>query len=239
MATTPPINEQFLREVDEELRRDQAISLWQRWGRWAIGGVVLGLAAFGGFLLWQNYTVSNAGVEGEKLTQALDKLDAGKVDGVKPDLEALGKSNVEGTRAAAKLTLAALAMKNGDLKGAAALYAGVAADTSLAKPYRDLATIRQTAAEFDTIKPEAVVMRLQPYAVAGNPWFGSAGEMTALAYVKMSKPDMAGKIIAAMLKDETVPETIRSRIVQIGETMGIDTPAPPLAPKPNLPGDKN
>ncbi len=239
MATTPPINEQFLREVDEELRRDQALRLWQRWGRWLAGGLVLGLVAFGGFLIWQNYSTSTAGVEGEKLTLTLDKLDAGKSDGVKQDLDALTKSNVEGIRAAAKLTLAAFAMKNNDLKGAAAQYAVIAADTSLSKPYRDLAVIRQTAAEFDLIKPEAVVARLQPYAVTGNPWFGSAGEMTAIAYIKMNKPDLAAKTISAMLKDETVPDTIRSRVVQIAETMGIEAPTPLAGAAPTVSGDKN
>ncbi len=237
MATTPPINEQFLREVDDELRRDQALSLWKRWGRWAVGGLVLALAAFAGFLAWQNYQDGAAGAEGEKLTQALDKLGAGKTDGVKPDLETLTASRNEGVRAAAKLTLAALSVQNSDLKAAATQYGAIAADTSLARPYRDLALVRQTAAEFDSMKPEAVVARLQPLAVAGNPWFGSAGEMVALAYIRMNKPQQAAPLIAAIAKDETVPQSIRSRIADIAQIMGTDTPVP-TSPAATA-GDKN
>lgn len=234
LATTPPINEQFLREVDDELRRDQALTLWQRWGRWAIGGVLVVLAAFGGYLFWQSQKAQAAGVEGEKLSQALDKLGQDKADGVKPELDALTKSNSDGMRAAAKLTLAAMALQKNDAKGAAAQYGAIAADASLAKPYRDLALVRQTAAEFDAMKPADVVTRLRPLAVPGNPWFGSAGEMTGIAYIKMNQPKMAAAIFTAMGKDKQVPASISSRVgqlVQILESGATDPAAAPSAPE--------
>jgi hypothetical protein len=219
LATTPPINEQFLREVDDELRRDQALTLWQRYGRMAVIGVVVALAALGGYLFWQSQRAQAAGVEGEKLTQALDKLGQDKADGVKPDLDALTKSDSSGMRAAAKLTLAAMALQKEDAKGAAAQYGAIAADTSLAKPYRDLALVRQTAAEFDTMKPADVVTRLRPLAVPGNPWFGSAGEMAGIAYMKMNQPRMAANLFAAMAKDKQVPESISSRVGQLAQIL--------------------
>src|SRR4028118_1997688 len=37
----PIYNESFYREVDEELRRDRARTMWQRYGKLAIAGVVL------------------------------------------------------------------------------------------------------------------------------------------------------------------------------------------------------
>jgi hypothetical protein len=230
LATTPPINEQFLREVDDELRREQALTLWQRWGRWAVGGVLVALAAFGGYLFWQSQRTAAAGVEGEKLSQALDKLGQDKADGVKPDLEALAKSNSDGMRAAAKLTLAAMALQKDDAKGAAAQYAAIAADASLAKPYRDLALVRQTAAEFDTMKPADVVARLKPLAIPGNPWFGSAGEMTGVAYMKMNQPQMAAAMFTAMGKDKQVPTSISSRVGQLVQILESGATAPAAAP---------
>ena len=44
----------------------------------------------------------------------------------------------------------------------------------------DAALVRMTAIELDTLPPQAVVDRLKGLAVAGNPWFGSAGELTAI-----------------------------------------------------------
>ena len=50
--------------------------------------------------------------------------------------------------------------------------------------FSSIALIRQTALEFDQLKPEEVIARMKPLAAPGEPWFGSAGEMTALALVK-------------------------------------------------------
>jgi hypothetical protein len=59
-------------------------------------------------------------------------------------------------------------------------------------------------------------------AVPGNPWFGSAGEMVAIAYLEMDKADLAGPLFAQLAQDETVPPTIRSRALQMAGVQGID-----------------
>ena len=76
------------------------------------------------------------------------------------------------------------------------------------------------------MKPDEVVAKLKPLAVAGKPFFGSAGEMTAIAYLQMNKTREAGALFAALAKDEGVPESIRSRAVQLAGVLGVDvTPA--------------
>jgi hypothetical protein len=238
LAIAPATNEQFLREVDDELRRDTALSIWKRWGRWIVALIVGGLLALAGVLFWQSRSTAGAGAESETLIGALDDVAADKDAGVKAKLDTLKASKSDGHRAAAKLTLAALAQKNNDLKGAAAQYAAIATDLSFSQPYRDLALIRQTAVEFDTIKPEAVVARLKPMAIAGNPWFGSAGEMVGIAYLRMNNRAEAGKIFGVLAADKTVPATIRSRAIQLAGTMGIDAiPAEPT--NATAPEDKN
>lgn len=227
MASTPPTQEAFLREVDEELRRDEFQSLWKRYGRLAIGAVILVLAAWGGWLYWQDRERKAAGVEGEQLSQALDDLQAGNADAALVKLEPLTKSDRVGYRVSAKMAEAGVALGKNDHAGAARIYGEVATDTRAPQPWRDLALIRQTAAEFDTIKPELVVARLRPLAAKGNPWFGSAGEMVAAAYLKMGKTELAGKLYADIGKDENVPESIRSRAVQMAGSLGVDAINPP------------
>lgn len=227
MASTPPTDQAFLREVDEELRKDELQSLWQRFGRWAVAAIVLILAAWGGYLYWQNRQTQAAGLEGEKLSQAVDDLQAGNADAAAAKLNDLASSDNDGYRATARMGQAAITVQKGDLPAAAKKFAEVATDTSLDQPWRDLALIRQTAVEFDTLKPGEVVARLQPLAVKGNPWFGSAGEMVAAAYLKMNKPDLAGKLYGEIGKDEGVPDTIRSRAVQMASALGVDAVTPP------------
>jgi len=229
VALTPQNSEAFMREVDEAVRQDQLLTFWQRYGRWIAAALVIGLVAFGGWLYWQHHSKTQS----EAVSEDMDKLIATAEGGGTPDakqIEAMAQADQPGYRASAQLLKAGLAARKGDAKGAAALYAAMAADTKLDQPYRDLALIRQTAVEYESLKPEQVVERLKPLAVAGNPWFGSAGELVAIAYMKMRKPDLAGPLFAAMAKDETVPQSIRSRARQMAGLLGIDAVEEPAEP---------
>ena len=93
-----------------------------------------------------------------------------------------------------------------------------------------MALIRQTALEFDSLKPEEVIARLQPLSKPGEPWFGSAGEMTADAMIKQGKKAEAGQLYAAIAKDTTVPNTMRARAAQIASSLGLDMSAVPGLP---------
>ena len=65
---------------------------------------------------------------------------------------------------------------------------------------------------------------MKPLAVSGKAWFGSAGEMLAMAYMKERKPELAAPIFAAMAKDEKVPRSIRSRAKEMAASLGIEVP---------------
>lgn len=222
MAIKPADNESFYREVDEELRREQLTSFWRRYGVALIVGFVLLLAAIAGYLYWQHRQEQEAAAHAEALTAAFDDLQAGRVKEAGPRLDQLAAEGSDGYRAAALLTKADIALSEGKTAEAVAQFKAVAANQALAAPYRELALIRQTAAEFDTLQPAEVVERLKPLAVAGNPWFGSAGEMVAIAHMKAGKPELAGPIFAAMAKDTQLPDTIRSRAIQMASSLGID-----------------
>ncbi len=220
LASTPPDNEAFLREVDDELRKDQLQSFWKRWGRLLVGGTVAALALFAAYLWWDARQVAAAEAEGETLSLALDELSSGQQGKAESDLKTLAASKNDGYRASAKMALAALSLQRGDVKSAAATFGEVAKDEEVAQPWRDLALIRQTAAEYDTLAPDATIARLKALSVKGSPWFGSAGEMVALSYLRLGKPELAAKLFDDMAKDESVPDTIRSRAIQMASALG-------------------
>lgn len=222
MALTPQDNEAFFREVDDALRQDQLTSFWGRYGRWLIVLVVLGLLAFGGWLFWNHRSEQKAGEKGEKYSKLIDTLQAGDKAQATKQADALSIAAQPGYRASGLLIKAALALESKDSKAAIAQYKAIGADETLAQPYRDLALVRQTALEFDALPPQQVIDRLKPLAADGNPWFGSAGEMVAIAYMKLRKPELAGPLFAAMAKDRQVPETIRTRAVQMAGLLGVD-----------------
>ena len=222
MAIKPRDNEAFYREVDEELRRDQVAQAWERY-RWAIvGGLVLVIAAFGGFIWWQNYREARAGAQGEALVAAVESMQKGAIQAAGPQIAELEQSGIEGYRAAGLFSRANLLIESGNIPAAAAVLQRIAADEDLAQQWRDAAVVRQTALEFDRLQPRAIVARLRPFLRRGHPWFGSAGELTAHAHLREQRPDLAARVFAALARDETVPESIRSRAVQMAGALGVD-----------------
>lgn len=226
MALPPSAtNEAFLREVDEELRRDQLAGFWERYGRLVLVAIVAGLVVYGGYLFWQDRQSKAAGVEGEKLQSAYDSLAANRPAEATAPLEELAGSGRPAMRALALFTQADIDLRNNDNRAAAAKFATVAGDTAVAQPFRDLALVRQTAAEYDTLAPQAVIDRLRGLAVAGNAYFGSAGEMVAMAYLRTGRRDLAGRLFGDIARNDQVPASIRQRAVQMAGEMGVDAVA--------------
>jgi hypothetical protein len=218
----PVDTETFYREVDEELRRDQLMGMWERYRKLVIAGIVLVIAAIVFFFWWQNHQEQQAGKRSTTLLGAFDDISAGKKTEAGAKLDGLARESDDGPRAAALLTKAAVAISADDIKGAAALYRQVADDKDLPQAYRDVATVRMTAVEYDSLPPQAVVDRLKGLAVKGNPWFGSAGEMVAIAYLKLNKPQQAARLFADIARDKDAPESLRARVDQMAVSLGAE-----------------
>jgi hypothetical protein len=212
----------FMREVDEALRQDELAGFFERYGKPLIAAVVLGLAAFGGYLWWQDDQLQKAQKRGEDFIIALDDIEANRLAEADAKLNALASEGSSGSAVSAKLLRAGIALEQERTKDAVRLYAEVAADSDAPQPYRDLATVREVAANFDNMKPELVIARLKPLAVPGKPWFGVAGELVGMAYLKQGKKDLAGPLFGKIAKDEELPETLRQRARQLASSLGVD-----------------
>jgi hypothetical protein len=225
LALPTDSSETFLREVDENLRRDQFQSFFRTYAWWIAAGVVLLLAAVGGWIYWEHRQRQASAAESEELQAVFADIADQQMGTVPQRLDKLAGSRNDIVKASAILAQAAVALDKNDRAKAIANYRRIADDEDLPQAYRDLGTIRATALEFDAISPQQVIARLEPLAKAGNPWFGSAGEMTALALLKEGKKVEAGRMFAAVAADKQVPRTIRSRAVQIAGTLGVDASA--------------
>ena len=225
MALSPDTSDSFVREVDENLRRDQMAERAKRYGGIAIVLVVLLLLSIAGFLYWQNRQQQQSEAATEKLATTLQDIGNGRINAAPGTLEPLREADAEGVRATAALTRAALALQQGNRKGAIEAYREISADTGLAQPYRDLATVRGTALEFDALKPDEVIARLQPLAEPGQPFFGSAGEMIGMALLVKGDKAAAAQLFAKIAADKGVPDSLRTRAVQVAGSLGLDASA--------------
>ena len=215
-------DEALLREVDDAVRADQYTNFAQTYGKPLLAALVLGLGAFGGYLWWDSQNEAALEKDSEALISAMDQVDANNLKTAGDALGDLTKSDNVGVRSAALVLQGGTLSQQGDAEGAARVFGQLAADTEAPQAYRELALVRQVHTQFDTLPPAEIIARLKPIAVPGNAFFGSAGEMVAMAYLEQGKRKEAGALFGQIAKDEDVPQSIRSRARQYAGVLGVD-----------------
>jgi len=237
LALTPHQTDALIREVDDAVRQDELLSFWTRYGRAVIALVILGLAAFAGWLFWQNHVQKRAEANSEQFATFLKSAQGARID-----QQAYDKIVADGGaayKAEAQLAKAALAAGTNDVRGAIAGYDAIIADPNALQPMKDAALVRKIALQFDQLQPQQAIDALKTLAVPGNPWFGSAGELTAIALLRMGKNREAGTLMGNIANDPGVPESIKLRAVQIASMLASGVTLPPIstqAPAPAAPG---
>ncbi len=214
--------EGFLREVDEAVREDELAVAIKRYAVPVGAALLIGLLALGGYLWWTSHQADVRAGQAEQIVLALDKVDSGQQDAAYAQLSPVVQDGTDGNRAAARMLQAGIATRQGKLDQAAQLFAQIAGDDHAPKPFRDLATVRGVALNFDKMPPADVIARLRPLAVPGAPFFGSAGEMVGVAYLKQGHQDLAAPLFGTIARDPDVPESLRARARQLAGVLGFD-----------------
>ena len=201
--------------------------MWKRYGRLALLGVLALLAAFAGFLAWRAHSQKTAEAHGEEMSAAMADMQAGRKTDAGKKLDALVAEGGNGYRVGALFTKAGIAAENGDAKAAAAIYAGIAADQGAAQPYRDAALLRQTLIEYDGLAPQQVIDRLKPLTTEDNAFFGTAGELSAIAMIQLHRSAEAGRLLATISRNPETPSSLRARAGRLASSLGADVTAKP------------
>lgn len=207
------------------------IAAGRRYGIWIAAAVAALLIAAGAWLFLDHRREQAEATRGEAYDAAMQRVAKHQFGQAEAALDKVALGGADGYTAMARFALGNIRLARGDKAGAAAKFAQIVNDPKLAQPYRDLALVRQTAAEFDTLKPDAVIQRLGTLANPDSPWFGTAGEMLAAAYLKAGRRAEAAKLYARIGEaGERAPESIRQRARELAKTLSIaPTTAAPAA----------
>lgn len=215
-------DEALLREVDDAVRQDQFADFGKRYGRPLIGIVVGGLALFAGYLFWDSRQEAAMEADSEALVSAMDQIEAGNLKTGTDALDTLAASDNEGARSAALVLKGGVLSRQGSTAEAAKVFQQLASDSDAPQAYRDLALVREIALKYDTMEPGEVIARLSPLAKPDNAFFGSAGEMVAMAYLDQGKRKEAGALFSQIARNDDVPQSLRSRARQMAGVLGVD-----------------
>jgi hypothetical protein len=204
----------IFREVDEDLKRDQALQLWRRYGKYAIAFAVATVLMTAGIVGWQNYRESGRQNDGRVFAAAMNLVNRGDIPAATAAMSDIAR-NGGGYQALALLQEAGVKIKAGDRVAAAAIYDELAADDSASRPFRDLATILSAVVSIDTADPVALAKKLQPMTAEGAPFRSSALELEGLLSIKRGDYKSAKDTFKQLADDASAPGGLRQRATQI------------------------
>ena len=204
-------NEAFVREVDEDMRRDQFQQLWSSYGVFIVGAAVLLLAAIAGYKFWENRRVAQADAAGAQFAVAMQLAADGKGDEALKQFDAIAKGSAAGYQTLARLQLANGRVKAGQPAEALPLYDALAKDTSTDAVVRDFSALQAALLRLDTADWNEMELRLTPLLVDTSPWRAMAREALGLAAYKAGKTDESRKLFEQMLGDRMAPPSVSER----------------------------
>ena len=204
-------DDSFIREVNEEIRQDQAKALWDRYGPAAIALailVVLGTAAFVGYNYWVETRASQSG---DAFSQALRLANEGKNDDALKALQALETEGHGAYPVLARLRSATVLAGGGDFSGAVAAFDAVSNDGSIPVAIRDMARLRAAIVLVDHGTFADVSSRVEVLNADNNPLRHSARELLGLSAWKEGKSTEALKFFDQISADDAAPRNVRER----------------------------
>ena len=202
------------REVDEEVRREQLLKLWQRHSRHVIGAlaaIVVLVLAIVGWREWQErqrneranaYLAAAAMAPGEAV-EALEELG--------------GRGG--GYAVLARLRRAASLAELDRKAEALAAFDEIARDRNVPQPYRDLAVLLYAQNGLGQTDAADLVRRLEPLTATENPWRFTALELTALAELSAGNAAKARVLFLTIADDPGAPAGLRGRAAEIAGTL--------------------
>lgn len=219
-------DDQFIREVNEEMRSEQLQSIWDKYGKYIIGAAVAIVVGTAGVRGYDYYTKQQAAASGDEFDMAIELSNDGKHDEAIAKLEELANSGSGQYPALARIRVAAELANKGDAEKAVAEFDAIAADTSYNKAFRDIARLRSGLLMVDEGSLEDVKQRLDQLAQTGHAFRHSAREGLGLANYKAGKFEEALGYFNEIVQDSASTSGIRTRariMIELLAGQGVST----------------
>ncbi len=200
----------FIREVDEEVRRDRAMRFLSRfWPLFAI----LAVAIIAGAAFWRfagDRQVSLAEAANARYDAASALAKDGHGEQARAAFDAIANNGPPGYALLARMR-AIETRAAGDPDGAAKAFDGVANDDAVSPAMRALARLRGAYIRVDHEAPQAFDQRYGRFSTADFPYHESMRELLALAALKRGDGTAATRYLTEIIGDPLTPAALRSR----------------------------
>jgi hypothetical protein len=208
----------IFREIDEELRRDNLLKLWARYGRYIIAAAAVALVVAGGIVAWREHQLTERRAQSSRYAGALTLARDGKGADATKVFATIAQEG-GGYAVLASFEEAALLAKSGDRSAAIADYDRIAATGDLDPGLRGLALLLSVMQSLPEAEARQTIERLAPLTESGNPWRPTAIELTALARLKSGDRGGALELYKGLADDLAAPASLRARAAEMAAAL--------------------
>ncbi len=209
------MSEEFIRDVDEELRDQELKNMWKKYGKYVIGAIIGIVVAVGGKGIYTSVHEGNLNEQSSNFAIVLKKQDSSKSLEAIDVLKTLSTSGVEGYEIHAAFRTAKIHANAGDIKSAVATLDAFAKDSSVSLIYRDLAKLQAVMLGFDDAPAEQNIQKLKEVALSNSEYQYLASEMLAMAYLSNKNIAKAHEIYLNLSRNMDAPAEIKGRAGQM------------------------
>ncbi|MBV6658477.1 MAG: tetratricopeptide repeat protein [Devosiaceae bacterium] len=197
-------------EIEEDIRKDRAKRMWDRFGKYIIGGALALVLAVAGWRGYEAYNTGQAQQAGDRFLDAIAQLEASPEAGFEA-LETVIETGPDGYAELARFRAASATAEAGDSDGAITSFQAIVDDASVTPIIRDVARVRLGYLLLDTGDASQIEGLLLPLSEPTHAFSHSAREVRAFAAMKAGNQAQALALFQELVADFSSPEPIRSR----------------------------
>ena len=156
------------REIDEELRREQLLKLWESYGTYAVAAAAIIIVGIGGYKFYDYRRTVAAEAAGARFTAAAREAAEDKKAEAQKSLESIAATAPTGYATLARLRLAAGDREAGKTDQAAAAFEAIAKERGLDPLLADYARLQAAMLRLDSASWTDMQNRLTDLVADGN-----------------------------------------------------------------------
>lgn len=208
--------DEFLEEVEQDIRHEKYFKLWQKYGRYFTSALVGVLVIAAGINVYHHYEMKQRLEAAQKFADVEQLVAKGQVEQALSVLASMGDESTKTYPVLASFSRAALLKNQGgaeNLTKASEIYQSLSQSHKGDASWRDLAKILHVYVEMERgqVAISDLITQLEPLAGENAPWQALALETQAMLHYKSGEKAKASEIFVKLAQDKNTSEGIMIR----------------------------
>ena len=212
------MSEEFIREVDEDVKEEKRLKLWKKLLPYIISlslGIILSTL---GFVLWDGYTKKTKQQMGDDFTAAVELAKDEDIDAAIVALERIVDKGSDGYVTMAKMKKASLLIQQGNLDDGLQIYLDLEKN-AVDQSFRDIATILYVINSMGKLDADILLSKIEPLENSLI-WKSSALELKGYIYLQNKEKQKALDIFKSIDLMPNKPSSLGLRAKNMIDFLG-------------------